>query len=185
MSVQRSIALFVLAFVLLPVVAGCGGAAVPGASASVPVGAGATPPAASPPAGQLNNPPLVDAKYTTGTFHVEVTGDVTKTFDAALQGSVSFTSEGSTILSYADPTTGDGGGVVLSAAVNGVTVSSPAISTGGSNADSNVCAVVVTQSDASRVAGTFDCRRVLGVVAAATSATNVTVDVRGTFEANR
>lgn len=183
MSVRRSNALLVLAVILLPAVAACGGAAVP--SPSVPVGAGATPPPASPPAGQVSNPPLVDARYTTGTFHVEVTGDVTKTIDAALQGSFSFTSEGSTILSYADPTTGDGGGVVLSAAVNGITVSSPAISTGGSNSDSNVCAVVVAQADASRVAGTFDCKRVVGVVASATTATQVTVDVRGTFEANR
>lgn len=184
MSVLRSSVLLV-ALVLLAVVAGCGGTPAPGTSASV--GAATTPAAPEPPGdgdGAVDNPPLVAATYTTGKLHLEISGDVNKTLDLPLQANVSFTAEGTTILSYGDAT-GAGGGVILSAEVNGFTVSSTEIALGGSNQDANVCAVVVTQSDASRVAGTIDCRGILGVVTAGTNPQNVTVDVRGTFEASR
>jgi hypothetical protein len=185
MSVLRSSVLLV-AVVLLAVVAGCGGTATPGTNASV--GAATTPaPVTQPPdddGTDATNPPLVPATYTTGTLHLEVTGDVNKTLDLPLQANVSFTAEGSTILSYGDAS-GAGGGVILSADVNGFTVSSTEIALGGSNQDANVCAVVVTQSDASRVAGTIDCRGILGVVPSGTNPQNVTVDVRGTYEASR
>jgi hypothetical protein len=187
MSVLRSSALLAVALVLLPVVAGCGGAASPGTSASAGTGTGATQAAASQPAGgggTVVNPPIVDATYTTGKWHVEITGEVTATLDNPLQGAFNVTDAGTTILNYQDATTGDGGGIVLSAAVNGVNVSSKAISSGGSNVDANVCAVVVTRSDATGLAGTFDCKGLVSVVAGA-SPRNVTVDMRGTFEANR
>ncbi len=185
MSVLRfSVLLVVLVF--LAVVAGCGGTAAPGTSASV--GTAATPPPeVEPPddgGGAVDNPPLVPATYTTGTLHLEVTGDVNKTLDLPLQANASFTAEESTILSYGDAS-GAGGGIILSADVNGFTVSSTEISLGGSNQDANVCAVVVTQSDASRVAGTIDCRGILGVVTSGANPRNVTVDVRGTYEASR
>jgi hypothetical protein len=188
MSVLRSSALLVAALVLVPVIAGCGGAAAPGGSASTSTGAGVTPPPASQPAGgggTVVNPPIADGTYKSGKWHVEITGDVTATLDNPLEGPYNNTSAGTTILNYQDATTGDGGGIVLSGGVNGVNMSSKAISTGGSNVDSNVCAVVVTRSDATGIAGTFDCKRILGVVTSGTNPTNVTVDMKGTFEASR
>jgi len=189
MSILRSHALVLVALAVLLVVAACGGATTPGASGSA--GTAASQPVASEPVPSepadggvtVSNPPLVAATYKTGKLHAEITGEVTKTIDAPLQGNFSLTSEGTTILSYADAN-GDGGGVILSAEVNGITISTTDVSTGGSNADANVCTVVVTQSDASKVAGTFDCKGVLGVVASGPNPRNVAVDVRGTFEAS-
>jgi hypothetical protein len=190
MSVLRSSGLLVVLVVLLPALAGCGGAAAPGASSSVPAGSTRAP--ASQPAEPtvvdaslpVANPPIVDGAWTSGKWHVEISGDVTATRDDSLAGGFNVTTAGTTLLAYADPTTGDGGGVIIGPEVNGITLSSAAVSlAGGDSGDANVCTVVVTQADASRLAGTFDCKRLLGVVASASR--NVTVDVRGTFEASR
>lgn len=190
MSVMRSSGLLMGLVLLLGVVAACGAATT---TASGSLGAVATPPPASQPVqastdpgtGTVSNPPIVVGAYTSGKFHVEISGDVTATIDASLQGGVSFTTAESTILSFADAASGAGGGVILSAEVNGITISSPAVTTGGSNVDASHCNVAVTQSDASRVAGTFDCQGILGVVSSGTDAKTVTVNVRGTFEASR
>lgn len=186
MSVLRS-SVLLAALVLLPAVAGCGGAAAPGTSASV--GAVTTPAPASQPPGDgasvpANNPPIADGTFTSGKWHVEISGDVNATIDAPLQGGFSMTTGGTTLLSYTDPATGGGGGIVLSPDGNGVTLSTPEVSAAGGDAgDANVCTVTLTKSDASSVAGTFDCKRLLGVVAS--TAKQVTIDMRGTFEASR
>jgi hypothetical protein len=189
MSVLRSSGLLVLLVVVFVAVAACGGAASPGTSASV--GASSTPAAASQPAEPtvvegsppVENPPIADGAWTSGKWHVEISGDVTATRDDPLQGGFNATTAGTTILAYADPATGDGGGVVLGP-VNGITLSSAAVSTGGGDSgDANVCSVTVTRSDASHLAGTFDCKGLLGAVA--NPARNVTVNLRGTFEASR
>ncbi|MDQ2966489.1 MAG: hypothetical protein M3R57_11640, partial [Chloroflexota bacterium] len=66
----------------------------------------------------------------------------------------------------------------------GIQVSTNDFYTGGSNADRNVCTVVVTQSDATKVAGTIECKGISGQVTSGTSPKEVTVDVRGTFDAS-
>jgi hypothetical protein len=191
MSVVRSSGLFVALIVLVAVLTGCGG--TPGAGGSVNAGAkqpgasqpggGASTPVDNPPT--VDNPPIVDGAFTSGNMHAEISGDVNTTLDFPLQGGMSITTGGSTVLSYADPATGNGGGVIISPEVNGITIASTQVSLGGSNADANICTIVVTRSDAAGLAGTFDCKRILGVVVDAAAGKNVTVDVRGTFEARR
>jgi hypothetical protein len=191
MSVLRSACLLATLVVVLAVAAACGGAASPGASS--PATTGATPAPASQPAepsdapagsgGTVSNPPIADGAFTSGKLHLEISGDVTATVDVPLQGGLSFTQAGSTVLSYADPSTGDGGGVAISPDGNVITLSTAAVSTAGASVQATGCRITVTQSDASRLAGTVDCPGLPGVVAA--TAKNVTVNLRGTFEASR
>jgi hypothetical protein len=189
MSVLRSSAVPVGLVLLLAVVAACG-AASPTGSASI--GAGTTPAPASQPVqpssdagtGTVNNPPIVDGGWTSGNLHIEVSGDVTATLDYPLQGGMSMTTAGATLLSFADAANSEGGGIVVASTGNAITLSSSRVSTaGGDTGDANQCTIAVTQSDASKLAGTFDCKRLVGVVAS--ESRNVTVDMRGTFEATR
>jgi hypothetical protein len=189
MSILRPSGLLIGLVLTLAAVAACGSSASPSPSASV--GAGTPAPVSQPVAssdggtGTSSNPPIVDGAYTSGKLHVEISGDVTATLDFPLQGGLSMTSGGATILSFANTSTGDGGGVVVAPTGNAITISSSTVSTAGGDTggDANVCTVAVTQSDASRLAGTFDCKRLVGVVANASK--TVTVDMRGTFEASR
>jgi hypothetical protein len=191
MSALRSSALLIALVVLLAAVAACAGTASPSASASL--GAGTTPAPASQPVepstdggtGTVNNPPIVDGAYTSGKLHVEISGDVTATLDFPLQGGMSMTTAGATLLSFADTATSEGGGIVIASTGNAITLSTKSVSTAGGNSggDSNTCTITVSQSDASKLAGTFDCKRLVGIVA--TSSTGVTIDMRGTFEASR
>jgi hypothetical protein len=192
MSVLRPSGLLIVLVLALAAVAACGSSASPSTSASV--AAGATPVPASQPAEPtdvptdgggpaFSIPPIVDAQYTTGKLHAEISGDVTTTLDAPLQGGLSFTSGDSTVLSYADATGSNGGGIVIGGGILGVTIATKELSTAGSTGDSNHCDVSLSQSDASRLAGTFDCKRLIGVVP--DGSRNVTVDMKGTFEASR
>jgi hypothetical protein len=192
MSVLRSGGLLAALVVVLAVAAACGGASTsPGASASVTTGATPAPASQSTEpsdvpdgsGGTASNPPIADGAFTSGKLHIEVSGDVTATVDLPLQGGLSFTQAGSTVLSYADPATGDGGGVAISPDGNVITLSTAAVSTAGASVQATGCRITVTQSDASRLAGTVDCPGLPGVVAA--TAKNVTVNLRGTFEASR
>lgn len=191
MSVLRSSALPIVLLVLLAAVAACGGAASPSASASL--GTGSTqapasqpvPPSSDGGTGTVSNPPIVDGAYTSGNVHIEISGDVTATFDFPLQGGASVTTAGATLLSFADTANSEGGGIVVASTGNAITLSSSRVSTAGGDTggDTNVCAITVTQSDASKLAGTFDCKRLVGVVASTSQ--SVTIDMRGTFEASR
>jgi hypothetical protein len=96
---------------------------------------------------------------------------------------MSAASAGSTLLTYADSSTGDGGHVIISdqnAAVAAISSSAGVSATGTRGVN---CTISVTQSDASRVAGTFDCKHALAILNNAS--TSGTVDMRGTFEAAR
>lgn len=192
MSVLRSSVVPIVLVALLAAVAACGGTTSTSASASI--GAGTTPPPASQPVqpssddgtGTVDNPPIVDGAYTSGKLHVEVSGDVTATLDFPLQGGMSMTTAGATLLSFAATATSEGGGgIVIASTGNAITLSSPQVSTAGgdSGGDANMCTITVTQSDASKLAGNFDCKRLVGVAANATQ--SVTIDMKGTFEASR
>ncbi|HEY0443499.1 MAG TPA: hypothetical protein VGC90_04675 [Candidatus Limnocylindrales bacterium] len=165
-----------------PAGGGASGAASTGPAAATPAqpagGATADPGAAS-------NPIIADGTFTTGKFHADIHGDVTLTVDAPLQGGISVTAAGSTVLSFIDPKSGTGGGLSLSPEGNAVTISSPQVTTAGTSAavGGAGCTITVSTSDASRVAGTFDCHGLAGIVVA--SRKNVTVDMQGTFEATR
>ena len=190
MSVLRTGALPIVFVVLLAIVAGCA-AGEPIVTSSI--GGVATLPPASQPVepssddgtGTVSIPPIVDGGWTSGKLHIEISGDVTATLDFPLQGGMSMTTAGATLLSYADPGTSEGGGVVVASTGNGITLSSAKVSTAGGagGGDANTCTIAITQSDASRLAGTFDCKRLVGLVAA--ESRNVTVDMKGTFEASR
>ena len=189
MSPLRSRGPAVSILALVVVVAACGSSAPSSASssaASASAAASAPAPSASAssgaPSSNPSNPPVVAGAFTTGKLHVEISGDVTATFDAPLLGAMSAASAGSTLLTYANSSTGDGGSVVISDKSAGVAAlsSSAGVSASGTRVN---CTISVTQSDASRVAGTFDCKHVLAILSNGSASGNV--DMRGTFEAAR
>lgn len=191
MSMPRPTVPATLLAVAIVAVAACtnatppSGAGSPAAGATAPAATSGTQPTPGAPLPGANNPPIADGAFTSGKLHVEISGDVKLTLDAPLQGGVSFTAAGSTVLTFADPATGSGGAVAIAPEGNVITISSPAISTAASTvAASGVgCTITVTTSDAARLAGNFDCKRLPGLVASTSK--QVTVDMRGTFEAAR
>ncbi len=192
MSMPRPIVRATLLAVAIVAVSACGsatpsasgGSPAAGATAN-PVATGGSQPTPGAPLPGANNPPIADGAFTSGKLHVEISGDVNMTLDAPLQGGVSFTAAGSTVLTFADPATGSGGAVAISPEGNVVTISGPAISTAASSvvASGVGCTITVTTSDAARLAGNFDCKRLPGLVPSTSK--QVTVDLRGTFEAAR
>jgi hypothetical protein len=175
MSVLRSSAFPIVFVVLLAAVAACGGTASPGSNASIL--AGATP-SSDDGTGTESNPPIVIGQFTKGTFHADVSGDATGTLDLAANGG--FSAEGTTIINYGE-TGGDQASMIISPELVGVSASMGALSIAGSTTDANHCDAVITQSDATRLAGTFDCGRL--VTYNGTTGTNINVTMRGTFEA--
>jgi hypothetical protein len=189
MFVLRSSGPLVVLIVLVTTLIGCGGATTPGASGSVgTVSPGDTPPPTTEPdAGAsvpVDNPPILDGTFSTGKIHVEVSGEVNKTFDFPLQAGGGFSGQGSTVLTYGESATG-AAVVILSAETQGFTISSPEFSVGGSSGEGNNCTISVSQSDAARVAGTFDCKGAIGLAGDGAAMKQVTADLRGTFEASR
>lgn len=167
-----------------------GGSTAAGATAGTAATAGKQPtagtqPTTATPLTGANNPPIADGAFGNGKLHVEISGDVNKTIDIPLQGAASFTAAGSTILNFADPTAGNVGAVAISPEGNVITVTSAAITAAGSSAMASGvgCTIAVTQSDASRLAGNFDCKRLPSLVNSQTK--QVIIDMRGTFEASR
>jgi hypothetical protein len=193
MSVQRPAAVPAVLIAVLIVVAACGGGAASPGAASQP-GGGATPGAATPNGestdeptdgpdgggGNVNVPPVLITAFTKGTFHAEVTGDTTATLDLTI--GMGLSAEGSTILNYGNAGDEQQASVIISPELIGVTASVGTFSIAGSTSDANHCDAAITQSDATRLAGTFDCRRLVTFNSATSS--NVTTDIRGTFEAS-
>jgi hypothetical protein len=196
MSVPGSRPRLVVLATALMIVSACGGgvsatssptngaaggtSSTPAAATNVlPGGATPTPPAAG------SNPVIADGTFTTGKFHAVVRGDVSLILDAPLQGGISMTAAGSTVLNYIDGKTAAGGAVTLSPEGSAITISAPAVTTVGTSAavGGGGCVITVTTSDAARVNGSFDCHALPGTVLA--SRKTVTIDVQGTFEANR
>lgn len=192
MSVPGPTVRAILLAVAIVAVSACG-------SAVPPAGGGATPasatqnPAVTPgtqstpdaPVPGASTPPIADGAWTSGKWHVEISGGVSATLDAPLQGGFNFTDAGTTILSYADPTTGDGGAVQINSEGYAITLSSPVSTLGISfiSPTGSGCTVTMTQTDASRLAGSFDCKQLPGVVPSTSK--RVAVNLKGTFEAAR
>lgn len=192
MSMPRPIVRVTLLAVAIVAASACGSAKQSAGGGSTATGATTSPaattetqPTADSPLPGANNPPIADGAFTSGKLHAKISGDVNVTLDAPLQGGVSFTAAGSTVLSFADPATASGAAVAISPEGNVITISGPAIAaTGASVAGSGVgCTITVTTSDAARLAGNFDCKRLPGIVASTSK--KVTVDMGGTFEAVR
>lgn len=125
-------------------------------------------------------PVIEDATYTGGTAHVVVSGQKSVTVDAPLVVGASVTVEGTTLLSYHG---GDGQDAVTFSVTNSpdtgpaIIVTTAFLITGGDR--STGCTIELTRNDGSGVSGTFACSGLRSVVDQAT------VDVNGTFSANR
>lgn len=170
----------------LVLVAACGSATTPGSTAETALdqGGAANPPAEAPEAGNAGGiaaPAIGDASYTSGTAHVEVTGQRSLSTDATLVPGASLTAGGSTLLLYG---AGEGQEAVVISISNGqdsglsMTITAPSLITGGDG--SSGCAFDLSRNDDSGLTGTFDCRGLatVGLDAA-------TVDVKGSFAAER
>jgi hypothetical protein len=185
MAILRSRALVLVALIVLLVVAACGGATTPGASGSAGTAASqpvaATPPVEPPADGNTAGsiPPIFAATYTKGAFHADISGDKTGTLDLQLRDG--FSAEGSTFINYG-ALGGDEATILTAPELIGVSASLGEVSIVGSTVDQNHCDVVITQSDATRLAGTFDCGDLVSFDSA--TGTNISLDMRGTFEAS-
>ena len=117
---------------------------------------------------------ILDADYTQGSAHVEVSGDADVTEDYATGGG--FSTDGVTSLSF----TNDNGllGIAVDpGSTGGISFSSGDFASGGAFPDQ--CSIDITQNDESELAGTFECD---GAPAVEGSSTDVfVVDIEGTF----
>jgi hypothetical protein len=187
MSVQRPtgpIHVVIVILTALASVAACGGSTSSGATATS--GQGSTPAAATPPAEPPADgnaagtiPPIFAATYAKGAFHADISGDKTGTLDLQLRDG--FSAEGSTFINYGE-VGGDEATILTAPELIGVSASLGQVSIVGSTVDRNHCDVVITQSDATRLAGTFDCGDLVSFDSA--TGTNISLDMRGTFEAS-
>ncbi len=193
MSVPGPTVRAILLAVAIVAVSACSNAVPPAGGAATPAGATQNP-AVTPgtqatpgaPGPDATLPAIADGTWTSGKWHVEISGDVNATLDAPLQGGFNMTDGGQTVLSYANPTAGDGGSVIISEGGYAIEITSGAVTTGGISFISPTgagCTVTLTQSDNSRLAGSFDCKLLPGVVTS--TAKRVAVDLKGTFEAAR
>ena len=117
---------------------------------------------------------VLDADYTQGSAHVEVSGDADVTEDYSAGGG--FSTDGVTSLSF----TNDNGllGIAVDpGSTGGISFSSGDFASGGAFPDQ--CSIDITQNDESELAGTFECD---GAPAVEGSSTDVfVVDIEGTF----
>jgi hypothetical protein len=172
-------------FLAAILVAGCGSATPPGATADAAQGQGNAAvgsPADVPAAGAgVEVPTIMDAMYTSGTAHIEVTGGKSLSTDATLVPGASMSTEGTTLLLYG---AGDGQQAVVISISNGpdiglaMTITAPELTTGGDG--SSGCGFELTRNDDTGVTGSFSCRGITTV-----GLDMATVDASGTFSAER
>jgi hypothetical protein len=182
-SFLRQHGVIVLVLAVLLVGAGCGGddddSASSDAAGSTAEGTSKTTEAPADDGASSSNsgdlPTLGDASYAKGTAHFEVSGDKDASYDLLGGGA---TTGGFTTLSFRD----DGTGATL-AIVWGDSESDPAVALAGEDFATGgtigkECSVSVDTSDATSVAGEFECKDMPGVG----GVQELKLDAKGSFE---
>lgn len=163
-----------------------GGGATPASATQIPAVTPGTQSTPGAPVPGATTPPIADGDWTSGKWHVEISGDVSATLDAPLQGAFNMTDRGQTVVTYTSPTAGDAGSLIISEGGFAIEIRSAAVTTGGISFISPTgsgCTLTLTQSDNSRLAGSFDCKLLPGTVSS--TGKRVAVNLKGTFEAAR
>lgn len=129
-------------------------------------------------------PTIADGRYKGGTAHIEVSGDVNETLDAALSPVVSITTSGLTALTYSTGSATTQ--VVVNVVFNpdtGPAISYQSAKVLAAGGVSEGCHVELTKNDASGLAGTFSCSGLEGLAPGAVDPAKV--DLKGTYSADR
>ena len=189
MSRPVVVSLLVAALIL---VAGCGGSGSGGAEPTPEAGAadntggsgGSGGGDGSTGGNAADIPTITEGYYTTGTTHVEVSGEASQTADVELIGAASGTFPDGTVLQFASGEGEKGVSVVIGIdKESGASIaftSAAIVAGGGAEQD---CSFNLDKNDASGISGSFACSGLAGLVPG--GITETTVNLNATFAANR